>query len=259
MISFVARPTVNDYMSTTLVIQSHRDPLPYEWLQRCLDSVCAWAQANDYHYRYLGDGIFDPLARDLLEKTRTQRVIASDLARLVSLQQGLAEGYDCVVWCDADFLIFDPEAFVLPQTAYALGREVWVQHDQQQKLRAFVKVHNAVLMFRHGNPFLDFYRETAEGLLRRNQGSMAPQFIGPKWLTAVHNIALCPVMENAAMLSPLVMRDILAGGGEALQLFRQKSTYSPAGANLSSSLSEAECLAETDMQRLIDLLLADGI
>jgi hypothetical protein len=23
---------------------------------------------------------------------------------------------------------------------------------------------------------------------------MPPQFIGPKWLTAVHNIALCPVL-----------------------------------------------------------------
>jgi hypothetical protein len=88
---------------------------------------------------------------------------------------------------------------------------------------------------------------------------MAPQFIGPKWLTAVHNIALCPVMENAAMLSPLVMRDCLAGGGEALQLLRRKSACSPAGANLSSSLCAAEGLSEADMHRLIDLLLADGI
>lgn len=246
-------------MSSTLVIQSHRDPLPFAWLQRCLDSVSGWAEANAYHYRYLGDGIFDPLARDLLDKTRSQRVIASDLARLVSLQRGLAEGYECVVWCDADFLIFDPGTFILPQTAYALGREVWVQRDRQQKLRAFVKVHNALLMFRSGNPFLDFYRETAERLLRQNTGAMAPQFIGPKWLTAVHNIAMCPVMENAAMLSPSVIRDRLAGGGEALRLFRQKSAYSPAGANLSSSLCEAEGLGEADMNRLIDLLLADGI
>ncbi len=246
-------------MPKTLVIQSHRDPLPFAWLQRCLDSVADWAQHNDYDYRYLGDGIFDPLAQDLLEKTHSQRVIASDLARLVSLQQGLAEGYECVVWCDADFLIFNPAAFVLPPVAYALGREVWVQRDRQQKLRAFVKVHNALLMFRSGNPFLDFYRETAERLLRQNKGTMAPQFIGPKWLTAVHNIALCPVMENAAMLSPLVMRDCLAGGGEALELFRRKSAYIGAGANLSSSLTEREGLGDAEMDQLIDLLLDDGI
>ena len=246
-------------MSKTLIIQSHRHPLPHAWLQACLDSVADWAQTNRYHYRYIGDEIFATLDQELLDKTRTQRVIASDLARLISLQQGLAEGYDCVVWCDADFLIFDPGGFVLPDTEYALGREVWIQHDATQRIRAFVKVHNAFLMFRRGNTFLDFYRATAERLLRLNQGAMPPQFIGPKWLTALHNIALCPVMETAAMLSPLVMRDCLAGQGEALQLFHKKSLAPPAGANLSSSLTEREGLTDADMDSLIDILLAQGI
>ena len=259
MIISRARPVADLQMPDTLVIQSHRDPLPFAWLQRCLDSVADWAGRNGYHYRFFDDAIFTPLASDLLEKTAAQRVIASDLARLVRLQEGLAEGYDCVVWCDADFLIFDPQHFVLPQTAYALGREVWIQQDRKQKLRAYVKVHNALLMFRKGNPFLDFYRETAERLVRQNRGRMAPQFIGPKWLAAVHNIALCPVMENAAMLSPAVIRDCLAGSGTALDLFRQKSAYVAAGANLSSSLCEAEGLGEDDMNRLIDRLLGQGI
>ncbi|MCG6889943.1 MAG: hypothetical protein LJE92_10175 [Gammaproteobacteria bacterium] len=246
-------------MPDTLIIQSHRHPLPHAWLQACLDSVAGWAQVNGYHYRYLGDEIFALLDRELLDKTRAQPVIASDLARLISLQQGLAEGYDCVVWCDADFLIFDPDGFVLPECEYALGREIWVQHDAKQRLRSFAKVHNALLMFRRGNSFLDFYRASAERLLRLNQGRMAPQFIGPKWLTAVHNIALCPVMESAAMLSPLVMRDCLAGQGEALRLFRSKSPVAPAGANLSSSLSEREGLSDLEMNSLIEILLQQGI
>jgi hypothetical protein len=246
-------------MSKTLIIQSHRHPLPHDWLQACLDSVASWARANGYHYRYIGDEIFAALGQELLEKTRTQPVIASDLARLISLQRGLAEGYDCVVWCDADFLIFDPDGFVLPDSEYALGREVWVQYDAQQRLRAFVKVHNALLMFRRGNSFLDFYRATAERLLRLNQGRMAPQFIGPKWLTALHNIALCPVMESAAMLSPMVMRDCIAGQGEALRLFQQKSPVAPAGANLSSSLTEREGLTDVDMNSLIEILRVRGI
>jgi hypothetical protein len=246
-------------MTDTLIIQSHRHPLPHAWLQACLDSVSGWAQANGYHYRYLDDEIFAPLDRELRAKTRAQPVIASDLARLISLQQGLAEGYDCVVWCDADFLIFDANGFVLPGSEYALGREVWVQHDAQQRLRSFVKVHNALLMFRRGNSFLDFYRASAERLLRLNQGRMAPQFIGPKWLTALHNIAPCPVMESAAMLSPLVMRDVIAGQGEALRLFRSKSPVTPAGANLSSSLTGLEGFTDAEMHSLLDILLARGI
>jgi len=246
-------------MPATLVIQSHREPLPCSWLRRCLDSVADWARLNRYEYRYLGDELFAPLDRELLEKTRTQRVIASDLARLISLQRGLAEGFDRVVWCDADFLVFDPTRFVLPDADFALGREVWVQHDKRQRLRAFIKVHNALLMFRHGNHFLDFYHASAERLLRLNQGTMPPQFIGPKLLTALHNIVQCPVMENAAMLSPQVLRDRIAGKGEALRLFLEKSTVAPAGANLSSSLTQREGLSDHDMNRLIDLLLSDGI
>lgn len=246
-------------MPATLVIQSHRQPLPLGWLQRCLESVADWARLNRYEYRYLGDELFAPLDSELLEKTRTQRVIASDLARLVHLQRGLAEGFERVVWCDADFLIFDAPRFVLPESDFALGREVWVQHDKRRRLRAYVKLHNALLVFCRDNHFLDFYRDSAERLLRLNQGTMPPQFIGPKLLTALHNIVQCPVMESAAMLSPLVMRDRLAGSGDALRLFQRESRLAPAGANLSSSLVVREGLGEGEMNRLVDLLLAGGL
>ena len=246
-------------MSATLVIQSHRVPLPCAWLQPCLDSVANWAQAKGYDYRFVDDQIFDLLEPGLVEKTRTQPVIASDLARLKALQQGLAEGFACVIWCDADFLIFKPDEFVLPEADFALGREVWVQAGEQGKLRAYVKVHNAFLMFRRGNHFLDFYADTAERLLRLNQGRMPPQFIGPKLLTALHNIALCPVMETAGMLSPAVIRDLLAGEGKALDLFHQKSPVALAGANLSSSLTERESITAAQMEALIRRLLTQGL
>ena len=246
-------------MSATLVIQSHRVPLPYAWLQPCLDSVANWARAWGYDYRFVDDQIFDLLEPGLAEKLHGQPVIASDLARLKCLQQGLAEGYACVVWCDADFLIFNADEFVLPEDDFALGREVWVQPADAGKFRSYVKVHNAFLMFRQGNHFLDFYADTAARLLRLNQGRMSPQFIGPKLLTALHNIACCPVMETAGMLSPAVMRDLLAGEGAALDLFHRKSPATLPGANLSSSLTEREGLTETHMQSLIQLLLSRGL
>jgi hypothetical protein len=246
-------------MSATMVIQSHRVPLPCAWLQPCLDSVASWARARGYDYRFLDDQIFDLLEPDLVEKTCAQPVIASDLARLKSLQQGLAEGYACVIWCDADFLIFNADDFILPETDFALGREVWIQPGGQGKLRAYVKVHNAFLMFRQGNHFLDFYTDTAERLLSLNQSSMPPQFIGPKLLTALHNIAICPVMETAGMLSPAVTRDLLAGEGQALDLFYDKSSVALAGANLSSSLTEREGITEVQMETLIQHLLMQGL
>ena len=246
-------------MTTTLVVQSHRSPLPFGWLRACVESVADWSRANNYQYRFIGDEVFGLVASDLRDKAGSQTVIVTDLARFRALQQGLAEGFDCVVWCDADFLIFRPQEFILPAAGFAFGREIWVQQDDKGKLRAYPKLHNALLMFRRGNACLDFYLDTAQRLVRLNQGGMPPQFIGPKLLTALHNIACFPVMENAGMLSPLVIRDILTGGGAALDLFLLKSPAAPAGVNLSSSLTETEGFSEQEMQTLIQQLLERGI
>jgi len=202
----------------------------------------------------MGDEIFESLDSELIEKTATQKVIASDLARLKAIQQALAEGYQRVIWCDADFLIFNPQQFTLPESSFALGREVWIQEDNNKRLRAYTKVHNAFMIFSQGNHFLDYYTASAEQLLRANQGRMPPQFIGPKLLTALHNMVSCPVMETAGMLSPLVILDILKGDGKALQLFKQKSTTFPAGANLCSSVTASEGFSETEIRCLIGKL-----
>jgi hypothetical protein len=229
--------------------------LPHPWLSPCLDSVRRWAESNQYAYRFLADELFDVVDDDLLEKITQRKVVAADLARLKSLQLALGEGYVTVVWLDADFLIFDPVGFVLPDEPYAVGREVWVQHDRQGRLKAYKKVHNAFLMFRRGNGFLDFYVETAERLLRRNQGGMPPQFIGPKLLTALHNVCQLPVLESAGMLSPLVIKDMLQGGGEALKSFVDSSPAPITGANLCISSQERQEVSSEEMEQVIELLI----
>ncbi|MCZ6470300.1 MAG: hypothetical protein O6649_02950 [Gammaproteobacteria bacterium] len=246
-------------MPDTLVLQSHRQPLPYPWIESCLESVSRWSENNSFDYRFIGDELFDSVPAPLLEKTAKQKIIATDLARLRALQDGLRQGYATVIWCDADFLIFNPVEFVLPDCSYTLGREVWVQVVTNNRLKAYSKVHNAFMMFRAGNSFLNFYAETAERLLHLNCGQMPPQFIGPKLLTALHNIAICPVMETAGMLSPLVIRDLIKGQGAALDMFRRESPVQICAANLSSSLVEPESISNDDMRRLIEVLAVGGV
>ncbi len=246
-------------MSGTVVIQSHRRPLPQSWLEPCLESVRAWAAARGFDYRFVGDELFASIDPAIRAKTRDQVVIATDLARLHRLEQALADGYACAIWCDADFLIFAPAEFVPPATPYALGREVWVQADAGGRLKAYRKVHNAFLMFRRGNAFLDFYADSAKRLIALNRGRMPPQFIGPKLLTALHNLVQCPVMERAGMLSPRVLADIFAGGGPALELMLERSEEAPAGANLSASLAVASGLDDGRMRAIIDRLIDHGL
>jgi hypothetical protein len=239
----------------TLVLQSHRYPLPYPWLEACLQSVRDWSGANRFDYRFLGDELFTPVPQVIMDKCQMQKVVASDLARLLLIKSALAEGYRQVVWLDADFLIFKPDQFVLPDTPYAVGREVWVQYDKNNKLKAYKKVHNALLMFQQGNAFLDYYIETAEKFLQQSQPGVPPQFIGPKLLTALHNVVQLPVMETAAMLSPMVVMDIINGGGKALELFIDDSPTSPAGANICGSSIERNEVDNRQMDQLIEVLL----
>lgn len=241
-------------MRDTLILQSHRTPLPWPWIERCLDSVRGWCETNEYDYRFIGDELFDSLPIAIREKTRHQPVIATDLARLHAIQAALQQGYQTLVWMDADFLVFNPSAFSLPDSSCAVGREVWVQPDGQGKLKPWKKVHNAFLMFRRGDSFLGFYADTALRLLTRIEGPMPPQFIGPKLLTALHNVVNLPVLESAGMLSPDVVHDIIAGGGPALEMFERHSPQPVAAANLCISSCERKDVSGEEMERLIDII-----
>ena len=65
-------------------------------------------------------------------------------------------------------------------------------------------------------------------------------------------------LENAGMLSPLVMKDLRQGEGQALALFRHQSPVPIDGANLCASLTEQACFGETEMMRIIERLLEIG-
>lgn len=241
---------------TTLVIQSHRNPLPYNWLEKCLASVRAWSEVRNYEYHFLGDELFDGITGLLNRKIEYPPVVLSDLARLLECRKALNNGFDRVVWLDADFLIFDQGKFNLPDESYALGREVWVQQDQNSKLKAYKKVHNAFLMFTKGNCFLEYYIESAMRLLQHNHGKVPSQFIGPKFLTALHNITLMPVLESAGMISPLVIRDVVRGGGQALELFKAQSRQSIFGANLCISSCDRNEITSDEMLQAIEILIS---
>lgn len=247
-------------MSDTLVIQSHTQPLPDSWLQVCIDSVINWAKVNEYEYKFIDNALFDYIDQSLLNKLSSQLVIATDLARLNLLQSYLDQGYHTVIWCDADFLIFSEKKFTILDDNYALGREVWIQqHAENSTLVSKRKVHNAFMMFKQGNTFLKFYIDTAQRLLESNNGSMSPQFIGPKLLTALHNVIQCPVVETAGMLSPLVMDDITHGGGSALNLFIRKSSHQIYAANLCHSLFDSGEVKIATIEKCISKLLDGSI
>lgn len=239
-----------------LVLQSCPESECEGWLQRCMTSVRHWCAQRGYEYRWLGDELFATLPEDLQPGGRISRVIASDLARLLWMQQ-LLDATEAVLWLDSDMLVFAPEALNLPLQHTAVGRELWVQADSNQ-WRVHRKVHNAALLFRrqsHGrNSTLDFYADTAQRLLRANQGGMPAQFIGPKLLTALHTVAQFPVMEDMGMFSPAVMRDLLGENNAALQAMLRRSRSPVHAANLCRSSVQQGALSCDQMNVVVDVL-----
>ena len=109
------------------------------------------------------------------------------------------------------------------------------------------------------DPLLPFYRRTATVLLQAHRpGPVAPQFIGPKLLTALHNIAQFNVIESAAMLPPLVARDWLRGHGDALARYRAALPAAPLAINLCGSLASDQTALQIEMPVLVARLLENG-
>ncbi len=247
---------------TTLVIQSHRAPLPAPWFERCVASVRAWSAVSGFDYRWFGDELFDRLPEHLRCKLTDQPVVASDLARLIVLEEALAEGFDRAVWVDADVLVLDADRLVLPAAQALFGREAWVQEGADDRLKVYRKIHNAFMAFAANEPVLPFYRFSAERILSRYDsaaGPMVPQLIGPKLITLLHNAIGFEVLEAAGMLSPIVARDLLAGSGAGLERFLAAHAVPPQALNLCGSSVQSGALSDLEMTRLVDRLLDRGL
>lgn len=248
--------------SDTLVLQSHNWRVLRGWIGRCVDSARSWADGNGYDYRFLGDEIFDVLPASYRHKLIGRAPIQADLARLLLLHIALNEGgYRQAVWLDADTLVFDPDALSLDlgDETCAFGREIWIAPDKKGKLKAWRNVHNAICVFRKGDPVLPFLIATVERIITRaDPEKIAPQMVGPKLLSALDGLYDFALMDRVGAFSPHVIADLAVDGGAALDKLRRETRRlglpAPAAANLCASLAasdEDDPRVEKAMARLL--------
>lgn len=239
----------------TIVIQSCSTPAS-GWMNTCLDSVRAWANVRGFEYRFIDDAIFDYVPDWYMNKVAGKLPVATDYARLVLLQQALDdEGFEQAIWLDADVLVLDQAMTIKHEGSCAFGQEVWVQRDKKGHLRAKRNVHNAVCSFYQNCPVLPFLIHTVESLVRRvDSGFIPPQFVGPKLLNALHPLADFSLLPQIGALSPLVVDDVLAAGGKALQLMLNEAPVTLQAVNLCASVLP-EDKASTVIERLRNISL----
>lgn len=229
--------SVSDTASATIVIQSHK-PDPGNTVLEATQSVANWTEACDYTYRWIDDGLFALVPDWCIDAAHGRMQMVADIARLVWTQNLLDEGWQRVVWIDADVFIFRPKRMKIDvSNGYAFGHEDWVQPGANGKPRIHRNVHNALLIFSPAaRVTLDFYLQTAMELLRRGGPDVPPQFVGPKLLTALHNVVQFPLNRAVGMASPLVLCDLANGGGPAWNMLVDARGDDLAALNLCTSL-----------------------
>jgi hypothetical protein len=140
----------------TVVLQTFRTTNVPSWMQRCMASVCAWAELHGYDYEFVDGRIFDLCGADYLAQVGDNKRSITNLARLELIRLRLAALYERAAWLDADTFVFAPAAFRMDiDEGYAFSREVWVDRDEVGRVVIFDRVHNASCVFTRGQPDLD--------------------------------------------------------------------------------------------------------
>ena len=236
----------------TLVIQSASDLDRPDWLIACVHSVERWARERGYDYRLWGDDALELTPRWYRAKLGGRLPIVADLARLLLIRDALANDYQRACWLDADVLLFAPQRLELPDNdECAFGREYWMQKDRGGRWQVRRNVHNAICSFVAGCPVLPFLIRTTERIIARADAEhIAPQMVGPKLLSALHNLTGFELIDTIGALSPAVLDDLERGGGEALRAM-PAAPEPLAGINLCASVNGDRNLAAL-CHRLID-------
>ncbi len=247
----------------TLIVQSYRTVDVAPWIAECMASVRAWAKQCGFEYEFMDDRFFDYAPAWVRERCGAQKLPVTDVARLHLLRERLDQDWRRVVWIDADVLVFSPSEFVLDEdAAYALCPEFWVRPAGIAP-EVIEKVNNSVMMVTRDQPMLDFWIFAVEEILRvHTTEQIGPLTTGTTFYTDLAKLMPLRVLQNASLVSPSTVHDIVNGGGRFLDLWRRTIPVPVAAVNLCASLQDRRYrdvqLGADDMQHAVDALLGNG-
>lgn len=258
--------------ATTLVFQSYRRENVPAWITACSRTVEDWARTAGYDYEFVDDRLFDYVPLWLRERVRQAKLPMSDYARVALSNEILGRGYQRSIWVDIDVVIFDPAGFQAHNGAreFALTAEVWFDladtarlpqplpraltlEEDRRLLRhllqapadtashfkpaCFENVANAVMIQSAGTYFADLYLRAVEAYARNVRGPISPVTIGTRLLTTLQTLHFFPLVQDVAMLSPLLMAALVTDDSAVLGEYRRRVGGPLSAANLCSSFS----------------------
>lgn len=220
----------------TLVYQSYRQHDVPAWIQHSLRSVQAWTRKKGYSYRFIDDELFEYAPDWYRQKVKDNVQLVSDLSRLILAKRFLSEGYERVIWIDADLLVFDPENFsVETEEGVHFCREIWTDADLEGNVIHQRKTNNSVCVFHQGNVFLDFYIEACLKLVAERT-NIPHVLVGTTFLTALKKIYPFSEITNVGIISPALVHDLLTENTQFLKKYLEWHAAPIFAANLCGSM-----------------------
>ncbi|HEY1921302.1 MAG TPA: hypothetical protein VGG44_00940 [Tepidisphaeraceae bacterium] len=222
----------------TVVFQSFRTHDVPEWINRCTASVREWAAGQAFEYKFIDDRLFDYVP-DTYRAKITNKIILSDIARLLVSKELLGQGYQRTIWVDADILVFDPDNWQIPtEHDYYFCHEMMPVNKTPQGFQFDVRANNSVSVFSAGNQFQDFYIDSCRKILDQEQVS-DHWGLGTHFLSWVRRAYPMPLMHNIGMFYPPLLKDIMRGSAEVMPWYIRAQKVPLVAANLCASLRDA--------------------
>jgi hypothetical protein len=238
----------------TIVHQSFRTHNVPAWIERCLASGREWAAAQGYEYRFIDDRLTDYVGQDFCVRVRHNWQAIANLARLELAREALRGGYQCVIWLDADVIVFDPERLAIDlASGYAFCLQVWTGVRPDGSVFAQRSVNNCICVFTPDAADLDMLVSLTRHIVAHRQ-IKSNLTIGTYLLQGLQPILGFPLCTGVGLFSPLVVRGLAAGETRYVEVQTQAFGFPVYAANLGAS-SQGE-IVEADYMKAIDVLLA---
>ena len=231
----------------TIVLQSNKRPPWPEWVRICLLSARRWALESGFSHLFIQDELFEDLPAAFLRDTEEQILPRTDYGRLLWMKRLHRDGWERVIWLDADLLIFDDS---LAFSDDAVGREAWLTHAPDVGFRITRKVNNCAMCFHAGSRHLDRYLSAIEAAVAAG-GPYDKLAFGPDLMTRLHAEAPFPLHSDIAMFSPRIAEALASGLAPALRAHAAAWGGAPKAANLCSSLGAPDDKMERAARRLL--------
>jgi hypothetical protein len=214
----------------------------------------------------LGDEFLDLVPNWYRQKAARYLTVVTDLARLVLLRQYLEEGFDRVIWIDADVIVFDPVLLkVDPELPYGYSREIWIEKRASGSLIATQKINNSACLFsnrsnslEHLDEYIDACKSTVAGQVKLRDHTE----VGTKFLTSRNRQQALPILRGFGLLSPTVQHALLESDAEILNQLVKLQDDTLCAVNLCNFLrakrKEGVDYADETYSRVVDRLVEAG-